>query len=196
MDEQELIRRSQAGEMSALEELLGRYEGLVFNLAHRYFGNQAEAADAAQEAMVKIFRRIGEFRGHSAFKTWVYRVTTNVCLDLLRKHRIEPLSLDDSDEAGRPTLQVPSREDNPEEALEQEELREILTQLLATLAEDHRVILVLRDLEGLAYEEIAVILDCSLGTVKSRLARAREALRRRFLASPRTAGWGERRLRA
>jgi len=196
MDEQELIRRSQAGETAAIEGLLGCYEGLIYNLAHRYFGSQAEAADAAQEAMVKIYRRIGEFKGHSAFKTWVYRVTTNVCLDTLRKHRIEPLSLDDSDEDGRPTLQVPSGGVDPENALEQEELREILTQLLTTLAEDHRVILVLRDLEGLAYEEIAGILGCSLGTVKSRLARAREALRRRFLASPRTTGWIEGRLRA
>ena len=196
MDEQELIRRCQAGESAAFEGLLGQYEGLVYNLAHRYFGSHSEAADVAQEAMIKIYRRIGEFKGHSSFKTWVYRVVTNTCLDALRKHRYEAVSLDEPAEDGRPALQIPSRGDGPESVLEQEELREILTQLLSTLAEDHRVILILRDLEGLAYEEIAVILGCSLGTVKSRLARAREALRRRFLASPRTAGWGERRLRA
>ncbi|MGE5552014.1 MAG: RNA polymerase sigma factor [Bacteroidota bacterium] len=196
MDELALIQRCQAGEMDAFEELLGRYEGLVYNLTHRYFGSQAEAADVAQEAMLKVFRRISEFKGHSSFKTWLYRVVTNLCLDTLRKHRTPPLSLDELEEDGKTLPDLPSKGEDPEGALEQAELRGILGDLLATLAEDHRIIIVLRDVEGLAYEEIAAILGCSLGTVKSRLARAREALRRRFLASPRTKGWLEGRLQA
>ncbi len=196
MDEQALIQRCQAGETAAFEELLGQYEGLIFNLARHYFGAQAEAADVAQEAMLKVFRRIGEFKGHSSFKTWLYRVVTNVCLDALRRNKSVPLSLDELGEEGRPAWQPSSAEQGPESHLEQVELRKILTGLMMTLAEDHRTVLVLRDIEGLAYEEIAGILGCSLGTVKSRLARAREALRRKFLACPQTVGWVEGRLRA
>ena len=101
MNEQELIRRSQAGDKDAIDELLGRYEGLVLNLARHYFGARTEAADVAQDAMLKVFRRIGEFKGHSSFKTWLYRVVTNVCLDALRKHRITPVSLDEMEEGGQ-----------------------------------------------------------------------------------------------
>lgn len=196
MEEQALIQRCQAGETAAFEELLGRYEGLVYNLAHRYFGNQAEACDVAQEAMIKIYRRIGDFRGQSSFKTWLYRVVTNVCLDYLRKRRTAPLSLDELAEENRAAVKVAPPSEDPEASLERAELGEILGGLISTLAKDHRSVLILRDVEGLAYEEIAEILGCSLGTVKSRLARAREALRRRFLANPRTEGLADRRLRA
>ena len=189
MEEQALVQRCQVGEKEAFEELLAQYEGLVYNLVHRYFGNQAEASDVAQEAMIKIYRRIGDFRGRSAFKTWVYRVVTNVCLDALRKRRTAPLSLED---VGNLRAVGPG----PESALEQDELRNILARLLMTLGEEHRVVLVLRDMEGLAYEEIAEILGCSLGTVKSRLSRARDALRRKFLACSQSDGWAEGRLRA
>ena len=196
MDEQALIRRCQAGEMAAFEELLGQYEGLVYNLVHRYFGNAAEAADVAQEALVKIFRRVIEFKGRSSFKTWVYRVVTNVCLDSLRRCRKTVLSLDELEQDGRSRACVPTMAPGPESLLEQAELRTLLQEIIRTLSSDHRIVLILRDVEGLAYEEIAAILGCSLGTVKSRLARAREALRRAFLTSPQTAGWMEGRLRA
>jgi len=196
MDERELIKRAQAGETEAIEELLGLYERLVYNLVHRYFGDRADAADTAQEAMIRIYQRVADFRGQSSFKTWLYRVVTNVCLDALRRRKTDCLSLDETDEDGRPLWQLPSGTDDPEAAMEQSELRGLLTRLLATLAEDHRVIIVLRDIEGLPYEEIAVILGCTLGTVKSRLARAREALRRKFLACPGNTGWVERRMQA
>lgn len=196
MDEQELIERSQAGDMAALEQLLGLYEGAIYNLVRRYFGNQSEAADVGQEAMIRVFRKIKEFQGRSSFKTWLYRVVTNVCLDALRKRKNEPLSLDEQDEDGRPVVRVRSAADDPQDALEREELRGILVEMIDGMAKEQRMIIVLRDMEGLSYEEIAAILGCSLGTVKSRLARAREALRRKFLANPRTAGWAERRLRA
>ena len=196
MDEQALIRRCQAGEMAAFEELLGQYEGLVYNLVHRYFGHATEAADVAQEAMIKIFHRVTEFGARSSFKTWVYRVVTNVCLDSLRRCRKTVLSLDAFEQDGRSRACVPTMAPGPENLLEQAELRAVLQELMRALSPAHRIVLVLRDVEGLAYEEIAAILGCSLGTVKSRLARAREALRREFLACPRPAGWVVRRLRA
>lgn len=194
MDEQELIRRGQAGEREAVEELLGRYEGLVYNLALRYFGDEAEAADAGQEAMLRIYRCLRQFKGGSSFKTWVYRVTTNVCLDLLRRRGARNLSLEETDR-GEPLL-LSSPGEDPAVYTEQKELGALLLQLLHTLSLPHRLVLVLRDLEGLSYEEIASILGCAPGTVKSRLARARAALRRKFLASPRASGWVERRLQA
>lgn len=196
MDEQELIRRSQAGEKAAMEELLGRYEGLVYNLTLRYFGDRPEAADAGQEAMIRIYRSLGRFKGESSFKTWVYRVVTNVCLDLLRRQRKRHSSLDELGGDERPFHPLPPAAADPVEATEREELRAILMQLLGSLAEPYRFVVVLRDLEGLSYEEIASILGCPPGTVKSRLARARAALRRKLLASPRASGWVERRLQA
>ncbi|MGE5527928.1 MAG: RNA polymerase sigma factor [Patescibacteria group bacterium] len=195
MDEQALIRSCREGDKAAFEELLGCYEGLVFNLVHRYLGNSPEAADIAQEAMLRLYRRLGEFQGRSAFKTWVYRVVTNVCLDHLRRGGQPQVSLDELAERGvMPESRAAAAD--PEEALEESELRAHLRSLMAGLGPDHRMVLVLRDMEGLAYEEIAAIVGCSLGTVKSRLARAREALRRLFLASPASTGWVERRLRA
>jgi RNA polymerase sigma-70 factor (ECF subfamily) len=196
MDERIVIERCQAGEMDAFDELLGCYEGLVYNLARRYFGNQPEVADIAQDAMIKLFLHIGEFRWRSTFKTWVYRVVTNVCLDHLRQRKAYLVSLDGPNEDGRPMLELPEEEPGPEDMAEREQLREILADILRTLPHDHRVILVLRDMEELSYEEIAEVLGCSLGTVKSRLARARDALRRKFLASSRAAGWAERKLQA
>ncbi|MGQ9779122.1 MAG: RNA polymerase sigma factor [Bacillota bacterium] len=193
MDEQELIRRSQAGEREAIEELLGRYEGLVYNLALRYFGDETEAADAGQEAMLRIYRSLRRFKGGSSFKTWVYRVTTNVCLDLLRRGG-RNLSLEEI-ARGEPFLSSSFSED-PAVYTEQKELGALLLQLVCTLSLPHRLVLVLRDLEGLSYQEIASVLGCAPGTVKSRLARARAALRRKFLAHPRSSGWVERRLQA
>jgi RNA polymerase sigma-70 factor (ECF subfamily) len=181
MDEQALIRRCQAGETAAFNELLGGYEGVVYNLARRYFADQAEAADAAQEAMIKIYRHIRDFAGRSSFKTWVYRLTANACLDALRKKKPPVYSLDAPD-GGKP-VSLAASEPGPEGIAEQAELREILTRLLAALPEKKRTVIILRDIEGLSYEEIAWILGCATGTVKSRLARAREELRRRFLAT-------------
>ncbi|NLG84422.1 MAG: sigma-70 family RNA polymerase sigma factor [Firmicutes bacterium] len=195
MDERELIRRSQAGEKEAIEELLGRYEGLVYNLALRYFGEESEAADAGQEAMLRIYRSLPRFKGESSFKTWVYRVTTNVCLDLLRRRERRDLPLLETT-AGEPFLAASSFLDDPVAYTEQKELGALLEQLVRTLSLPQRIVLVLRDLEGLSYEEIAFVLGWAPGTIKSRLARARAALRRKFLAHPRASGWVDRRLRA
>ncbi|MGE5550383.1 MAG: RNA polymerase sigma factor [Bacteroidota bacterium] len=185
MNEQNLIQRCQAGEAAAFEILLGRYEGLIYNLVRRYFENPVEAEDAAQEAMVKIYRRIGDFRGRASFKTWVYRVVTNVCLDTLRRRPEKCLSLEEIGPGEPPALRAAG---GPEDALEQAELREILAQLLLQMDADQRNILILREIEGLSYDDIASVMGCSLGTMKSRLARAREALGRRYGASPRTRG--------
>ena len=185
MYEQILIRRCQAGDAAAFEDLLGRYEGLIYNLVRRYFENPTEADDVAQEAMIKIYRRIADFGGHSSFKTWVYRVVTNVCLDALRRRPRKCLSLEELGPDEAPAHQAAA---GPEEALEQAELREILAKLLLQLDVDQRTILILREIEELSYDDITSIMGCSLGTMKSRLARAREALGRRYEACSRTRG--------
>ena len=193
LDEQTLIRRCQSGDMTAFEILLGNYEKLIYNLCYRYFGNNFDAADVGQEAMVRVFRKIKEFNGKSSFKTWLYRVVTNLCLDELRRRKNKVVSLDDIKEQG---YEPATNYHNPEETAESSELYTMIQEVLLTLSEEHRVILVLKDVEGLEYSEIAQILGCNLGTVKSRLNRAREAFRKRLAVEPRYSILGERRVRA
>ncbi|HEY8463478.1 MAG TPA: sigma-70 family RNA polymerase sigma factor [Bacillota bacterium] len=193
MEEQTLIKRCQSGDMAAFEILLGNYEKLIYNLCYRYFGNQYDASDVGQEAMVRVFRKIKEFNGKSSFKTWLYRVVTNLCLDELRRRKTKTISLDEIKEQGYEPI---TNYHNPEEAAESLEKYAIIQEVLLTLSREHRTILILKDVEGLEYNEIAQILDCSLGTVKSRLNRAREAFRKRLAVEPRYSILRERSVQA
>jgi RNA polymerase sigma-70 factor (ECF subfamily) len=182
LEEQILIKLCQSGDLAAFEVLLGNYEKLVYNLCYHYFGNHGDAADVGQEAMLRIFNKINEFNGKSSFKTWLYRVVTNVCLDELRRRKIKSISLEDIKAQGYEPVTVVS---GPEESLEQQELYQLLIEILAQLSVTHRTILILKDVEGLDYHEIAAVLGCNIGTVKSRLNRARCALRKRLFNEPR-----------
>jgi RNA polymerase sigma-70 factor (ECF subfamily) len=180
-NERLLVSRSKAGDIAAFEELIGAYQKKIFNLAYRIIGNYDDAADLAQEALIRIFRSIGGFKEQSSFSTWIYRITTNVCLDEIRKRKSKKeYSLDEEVQVddGQLKRQVMSEDPGPDEVFEREELRSMVKDAIDKLPEEQRIVITLRDIQGLSYDEIAEVLDCPGGTVKSRISRARQALKK------------------
>jgi RNA polymerase sigma-70 factor (ECF subfamily) len=179
-NEQELLKRAKAGDVAAFEELVEGYQKKLFSLAYRIVGNPEDAADMVQEALIRIFRSIAKFKEQSSFSTWIYRITTNVCLDELRKRKNKKeFSLDQEihGEDGDMKRQIRSDEMLPDDLAEQEELRDIVNNAINSLPEDQRIVISLRDIQGLTYSEISQVLNCPEGTVKSRINRARNALK-------------------
>lgn len=175
-----LVERAQGGDPTALSDLICRYERKTFHLAYRLMGNHADASDAAQEALVRVFTRLHNFRGDSAFSTWLFRVVTNTCLDELRRRgRLRWASLDDplASEEGAIPRQTVDESESPSERAERQEVREAVQRAVNRLPEGYRVVVILRDLQDYSYHEIADLLKTSVGTIKSRLHRARIALR-------------------
>lgn len=181
-DEDLLLKRSRDGDLNAFEELVKRYESKVYTIAYRFTGNHADAGDLAQDAFIRAYQALGSFRGDASFATWLYRIASNVCRDELRRQqRHKKVSLDEmmTQSGGNPTLVSPGL--SPQECLEKKEIQELVQKQLDSLSGDMRLILVMREIQGLSYEEIAVALDCNLGTVKSRLNRARQTLKQRVI---------------
>ena len=177
-----LARRLERRELGALREAYERHGERVQRLCLRLLGRPADAEDAAQDVFLRLFERAGRFDGRARFSTWLHRLTVNLCLHRLERERLRrarPLAEDGGD------LRDPG--DEPPETLTRTESREHLQALLARLSPEHRTVLVLRELEGLAYAEIAAVLDVPEGTVMSRLARARESLVRLATTRPRRA---------
>lgn len=179
-DEATLIAKSQQGDVEAFGELVSIYEKQVYTVAYRFMGNPEDASDLTQEAFVRAFRAISRFRGEASFKTWIYHIVANVCRDELRKRKKQAVvSLDAPIVTGDGYI-AREQEDwslAPERVYDSIELQETIQQLLNQLIPEYRQVLVLREIQGFTYEEIANILECSLGTVKSRINRARKALR-------------------
>lgn len=176
------IQRAQSGDISAFNELVIEFQSLVYNLCLRMLGQQQAAEDAAQEAFINAWRSIGSFRGDS-FRSWLLRIAANLCRDELRRRGRRPSSsLDTALEAGMPD--PPDDDPLPEESALNAELRSSLDAALAQLPEEQRTAIVLCDIEGLDYAEIAVAMNTSLGTVKSRIARARMRMREVMLREP------------
>lgn len=177
-EELAVIERIRAGDVNAYEALVAAYEKNVYNLALRMTGNPADAEDMAQEAFLKAYRSLSEFRGDSKFSVWLYRIVSNVCLDFLRRQkRRQAYSLSVEDDEGEETqLDIPDTAQSPEDLLERKLTREAVHQGLALLPPDQRQILLLREIQGLSYEEIADVLGIEVGTVKSRIFRARKKL--------------------
>ena len=183
--EQLLLMRAKAGDVAAFEELTEAYQKKIFNLAYRMVGNYDDAGDMAQEALIRIFRSIGSFKEQSSFSTWVFRITTNVCLDEIRKRKNKKaFSLDEEihTEDGEMQRQIISDDPLPDEIAEKEELRSIVNKAINSLPEEQKIIITLRDIQSLSYEEIANVLSCPVGTVKSRINRARQALKNILLS--------------
>ncbi len=176
MDEKHILAKARRGETPAFEELVLRYEKRVYAVALRSTGSPEDAADITQEVFLRAWRSISSFRGDSGFSTWLFRITMNLCVDHARHKQAQPQTqpLVHDDETERP---VPDAAPTPEERLENSELGRELSAALAEVSEEHRQIVLLRDVSGLSYTEIADILKISEGTVKSRLSRARLALR-------------------
>ena len=177
-EEAQVIERVLAGDVNAYEQLVTQYEKSVYNLALRMVDNPEDAADMAQEAFIKAYNSLSGFRGDSKFSVWLYRIVSNVCLDFLRRQSRRPavsLSVED-DEGEDVQLDVPDESMSPEAQLERKLTRESVREGLKQLPDDYRQILLLRELQGLSYDEIAETLGIGVGTVKSRIFRAREKL--------------------
>jgi RNA polymerase sigma-70 factor (ECF subfamily) len=179
MDEQALIQAAQRGDLNAFNELVLHYQSQVYNLAYRIMGEGDSAADATQEAFISAYRALGGYRGGS-FRAWLMRIVTNACYDELRRRKRRPAS---SLEALYVTDAAPEAEyfvnggERPEAYAQRQDLNRALHAGLQTLPADQRAVLVLSDVQGYDYQEIAEITGVALGTVKSRLSRARARMR-------------------
>jgi len=176
MDEQDLISRSKDGDVEAFNLLVEHYQRLVYNIALRMLGNAEAAEDAAQDTFLSAYKAIGNFRGGS-FKSWILRIASNSCLDKLRvSRRCRVISLDtlllDPD-----SLPQSTNNESPEDYAMRQELGRFLNEGLSHLSEDQRLVVILSDIQGLTYEEVAQVTRSSLGTVKSRLNRGRTRLK-------------------
>ena len=181
MSEEQLIRRAQQGDNGAFEELLLLHQKKVYNLCLRMSANADDALDLSQEAFIRAWRSLGQYQFEASFSTWLFRLTSNICIDFLRrKKRRQETSLtesyEDSDEGAE--LSVPDTQPSPEQQAMTNETRIELARAMEQLSPEHREILQLRVIEDLPYEQIADILGVRVGTVKSRLARARLSLRK------------------
>ena len=178
VEDAELVAQVQAGDEAAFTQLVRKYQQQVFNLILYYTGNKNEVEDLAQDVFVKVYTHLGNFETRATFRTWLYRITLNVCIDHARRRKLRRmLSLDGLSEWSRERLTFDLQAtDTPEAHAERRELDEHIRRSIARLPEDFRRVLVLRDLQELEYEEIAAITGWSLGTVKSRLFRARRRM--------------------
>jgi RNA polymerase sigma-70 factor (ECF subfamily) len=178
MEEASLIAAAQQGKIDAFNELVLAYQQQVYNLAYRILGDPASAADAAQDAFISAFENIGRFRGGS-FKSYLLRIVSNRCYDELRRWKRRPATsfedFGEVDEEANPALV--NGGERPEDYAERQEVARVIQAGIETLPPDQRITLALSDVQGLSYQEIAEATEVSLGTVKSRLARARGKLR-------------------
>jgi RNA polymerase sigma-70 factor, ECF subfamily len=173
----ELVARASGGDESAFAQLVRRHERRVFNLALRMLGREEDARDATQDAFVSCYRRLSTFRGEALFSTWLHRIAVNACYDILRRRRGVMLAIEDAPEP-------PPQPDHADEAAAGVDVQRALLEV----APEYRSVLVLHDILGWAYEDVAEILDVPLGTVKSRLHRGRLALGRALGLRPETRG--------
>ncbi len=185
--ETRLVRRLRDREERAFREMVDEYGDRVFNLTYRMLGSREEAEDLAQEVFITVFKSIDTFRGDSKFSTWLYRITANHCKNrikyLARRHERGKAELDERAEgaADGPSLASPRPSPRPDLQMEGAEMERVLQEAIAELEEEQRILVILRDVEDLSYEEICAITELPEGTVKSRLHRARLALRKKLL---------------
>ena len=176
--EAQIVRRVLQGDVNAFEKLVTEYEKAVYAIALRMTGNAEDAADMTQETFIKAYNSLQSFRGDSKFSVWLYRIASNVCLDFLRSRSRKPtVSLSVEDDEGEETeLDIADESQSPEQLLERGLTRDAVRRGLEALPPDYRQILLLREIQGLSYEEIADVLQIEVGTVKSRIFRARKRL--------------------
>ncbi|MDI3481857.1 MAG: hypothetical protein PWQ97_1512 [Tepidanaerobacteraceae bacterium] len=174
-EEKELIRLARMGDVRAFEKLIAGYEKKVYNTVYRFFGNTEDAKDITQEIFIKLFTSLKLFREGSSFSTWLYRIAVNTCIDFSRRKKEDLLPLQEElDDCG---MRIGEYENPPEACAEHKELKKAIEGAIQTLPEDQRICLILRDIQGFSYMEISSILNCSQGTIKSRISRGRRALR-------------------
>jgi RNA polymerase sigma-70 factor (ECF subfamily) len=177
-EELAIIEKVRSGDTDAFEALVSENQKKVYNLALKMTGNENDALDISQEAFIKAYTGLRNFRGESRFSVWLYRLTYNLSIDFIRKNQRNQVSsltyIDDSGDYA--DYEIPDISYEPESEIEKRELREAISKGIAELPDKHREILVMREITGMSYEDIAVTLGLSEGTVKSRLSRARQGL--------------------
>ena len=181
--EQQWVDAARQGDQSAFEQLVKLYEKRVLALTTRMCKNPADAEEAAQEAFLSAWQGLPFFRGDASFSTWLYRLASNACVDLLRREGRRQNAAGPSLNDEEAQLEVPDTAPSPQERAEQAELREQIEAGLQALTPDHRQVLLLREMHQLSYDEIAQTLDVDVGTVKSRINRGRKQLRNFLLSS-------------
>lgn len=178
IDDQSLIQRARRGDLEAFNSLVLQYQDSVYHVAYRIMGDPQSASDVVQEAFITAFRRLDTFRGGS-FKAWLMRIATNQCYDELRRIKRRPATsvedLGDPERDDAPDL--PDQSDLPEQVAQQRELQRAIAQCIQSLGPDQRAVIVMSDIEEMNYQEIADAVGANLGTIKSRLSRARAAVR-------------------
>jgi RNA polymerase sigma-70 factor (ECF subfamily) len=175
--DEQLVARVQRGDKHSFDLLVLKYQHKVLGLVRRFVKNHAEAEDVAQEAFIKAFRAINSFRGESAFYTWLYRIAVNTAKNAIDTRKRRPGSDVDIDDMGEIAFEGNLRTDeNPESLLAGQDLHRVIEETLAELPEELRRALMLREFDGMSYEDIAQTMDCPIGTVRSRIFRAREAI--------------------
>ncbi len=174
-----LVKKSISGDIDAFEELIKDYKKMAYNIALRVLRNKEDAEDISQEALIKVFKNISSFNMKSSFKVWLYRIVMNTCLDFKRKKSIISYSIDkplENDESEM-MQEIADNTYNPDIVIQNELESQMLYESIDSLDDDFRIVIVLRDLQGLSYKDIASVLSCNEGTVKSRLNRARNKLK-------------------
>ncbi len=175
----ELVQEFKDGSEQAFAELIERYQHRVYNTTLRMLGNREDALDTAQECFIKVYKNIKKFKGDSSFSTWLFRITTNACRDELRKRKRRlPVYTDiNSDDENNTIQNISNGSNEPEKITISRDINESIQELVNQLPEDQKLVFILREFQDLSYQEIAEILDISMGSVKSRLSRARRSLR-------------------
>ena len=182
MTEKELVKLLKEGNRHAFNILIEEYQNKVINIAYGMLSDTEDAMDASQEVFINVYKSIGNFKENSSLSTWIYRICANVCKDFLRKRMrsAKTVSIFSSKE-DEEIIEIPDESASPHERFEELELKDQIKEAMDELSEEFRTVLVLCDIEGLSYDKIAEILKCPAGTVKSRINRARSALRKKIL---------------
>jgi RNA polymerase sigma-70 factor (ECF subfamily) len=185
LSETEIIELCKKGDRDAFNTLVEKYQTQVINIAYSMLSNREDALDAAQEVFVKIYKNIGGFKGKSSLSTWIYRIVSNVCNDILRKRRkntnVISISTSAQEDDENKDFDITDTNPTPEELLELSEQQRVVRTAISELSDEYREIVTLCDIEQLSYDEISQILKCPVGTVKSRLNRARSALKKKLI---------------
>ncbi len=177
--EKTLIKKAAKGDTKSFEKLIVPYEQKVYRIAWHVFRHDEDASDAAQEVFVKLYYNLSKFRFDSSFSTWLYRLAMNTCIDEYRKRKRR------LDHTAKLDYPMESDCDTPEDAVIRQEKILAVRTAISQLSDDHKSIIILRDIQGLSYEEVSEILNISLGTVKSRISRARSALKEQIISNGR-----------
>lgn len=178
--EKTLIEKCKNNDINAFEKLIFDYQKKVFNICYRYLENYDDASELAQEVFIKIYKGISGFKEQSLLSTWIYKITVTTCIDEIRKRKkYNTVSIDDTERI----IEIVDYDDSPCENIEKQEVKKEILNAINRLNEEHKTVIILRDIQGLSYEEIAQSLDVPLGTIKSRIKRARENIKQYLLKS-------------